>query len=180
MKWDFFQTADFPLFSLFFFFLIKNQRQWQNWLLNCAHVFCITTLCGWGLFDDVICISDYTAEDSQQSLCKRLQGLWPRGLVSISTQIIQSFWHVSTWCKNVQQYHPAGGHSQDSSSVCFISLRCHMPWMFTGYCLKSQSTVPFCHWQITRHFCNCHNGVNSTHLVSAGSWKQAKTSYKYC
>lgn len=51
----------------------------------------------WYLFDAVLWISDYTAEDSQQSLCKGLQRLRPRGLVSINTQITV-FWQVSTWC----------------------------------------------------------------------------------
>lgn len=82
-------------------------------------IFCDYSLQHWCLFH-VYWISDHPAEDSQQSLCKGLQGLRPGGLVSVYTQTIQSYRSVSTWCRNVSV------HLQNSFSVYFIWLRCQM------------------------------------------------------
>lgn len=133
----------------------------------------------WGLFDVVLWISDHTAEDSQQSLCEGLQGLWPRGLVSVYTQTIQSHWHDSTWCKMCNRAGRAREHLQNSFVVCFMS---QVPdgwslphkntpkWSLetTGYCLKV-NLLCFCHWQITRRSRNYNNKVNPTHLIYSGS-----------
>ncbi len=106
-KWDFFfflrqqilhlklsaNDASLSLLSCLIEIKCSAEQKWEwHWLQYAAL-----------RFNAVLWISDHAAEDSQQPLCKGLQGLWPRGLVSTYTQTIQSYWHVSTWCKNVRK-----------------------------------------------------------------------------
>lgn len=102
------------------------------------------SVCGYsvqhcGLFHVVHCISDHTAEDSQQSLCKGLQGLWPRGLVSCSLKLYSLAGIFPCGVKYVGEFCCLFYLTHVTRWVEFTAQKNTMgAWHFeiTGYCLK--------------------------------------------
>lgn len=114
----------------------RNQIQWLSWM---EMPLCVTCR---GLSGDVLRISDHTAEDSQQPLREGLQGLWPRGLVSVYNDHFSKKKLNSTWCNNLHQSRPPDQRAFTRG----VPLMFHGRWML----FEGQPSKLFCHWQITR------------------------------